>query len=214
MIAPYYGYGDSTMFRLAAKFVPTPLPSQATIEFTITGKMCGLGFTKKIIADLSSAMGTFDAADKYGLWAFRKTEQLAATDWSKNADSIRWIGIDHHIATRQTSLLALEPGMELWKDTINPSNQTTSNTAGGALSEDAKYSASPNRSIQDSLSTSLNIDGISLQDLIAKKASVLDNKSARNKSDVTLNFSKAGVKINVPQMFGVAYRGSSPKSIV
>ncbi len=199
LVAPYRYYIDSTMFRLAAKL--TSLPYSGTIEFIITGKMGGLGFTKKVTADASTLNGPFDGQDQYGLWAFRKTEQLGMANWSQNADSIRWIGLDHHIVTRQTSLLALEPGMEIWKDTINPSNpSTTENKAGGA-SLDAALPAS-DISARDANSVSGNVDGFSLSDLIAKKAPVLDNAVAFKKSDMTLGFSKAGLRITVPQAMG------------
>jgi hypothetical protein len=194
LVSPYRYYGDSTMFRLAAKL--TSIPYSGTIDFTITGKMGGLGFSKKISADASTIAGSFNGQEHYGLWAFRKTEQLGMTNWSLNADSIRWLGQDHHIITRQTSLLALEPGMEIWKDTINPSNpSTTDNKAGGASMD----IAGPSTRMADANSVSGNIDGISLQELIAKRAPVIDTKVTLKNADVAMSFSRSALNISIPQ---------------
>jgi hypothetical protein len=141
-----------------------------------------------------------DSPDQYGLWAFRKSEQLGMANWSLNADSIRWLGQDYHIVTRQTSLLALEPGMEIWKDTINPTNPAATDSKAGGASLDATSNTSVSGShATDPSSVSGNIDGISLSDLIAKKAAVLGATAGLKKADMALSFSKAGLKIIVPQ---------------
>jgi hypothetical protein len=201
LVAPYRYSGDSAMFRLAGKL--GSVPYSGTLDFTITGKMNGLGFRKNVTVDAASFQAITardDQSEQYGLWAFRKAEQLAGVNWSLNADSIRLVGLDHHIVTRQTSLLALEPGMELWKDTINPQ---PSNTEGGALAADAsEKSGTSAMRVADSLAASMNLDGIPLADLIAKKAAVLETGHSAVKADISLSLSKAGVKVDVPQFLG------------
>ena len=64
-------------------------------------------------------------------WAFRTTEWLAADNYSANAAAIKQIGREYHLVTRQTSLLALEPGMNLWPDTL--SLQPDASGSGGSL---------------------------------------------------------------------------------
>jgi hypothetical protein len=61
-----------------------------------------------------------DSADPAALWAFRKAEQLTDQDSTHNAGLITTIGMDYHVVSRYTSLLALEPGMLLWKGTAAP----------------------------------------------------------------------------------------------
>ncbi len=124
--------------------VPVPAASQASsllrvagrtsnaafrnaVRFTVEGKLGGLRFTRAITADADydkCGTASMRLADDVQ-WAFRKTEWLAADNWMANAGAIKQIGKEYHIVTRQTSLLALEPGMTLWPDTIGQSSSST-----------------------------------------------------------------------------------------
>jgi hypothetical protein len=177
----YYSYQSNVRYPIGFMSVSAIAIDAKTYTFEMPG-LCG-------------PTAAFEPEEQYGLWAFRKSEQLSQTNLSLNADSIRWLGQDRHIITRQTSLLALEPGMELWKDTLNPENPSSgekmSVDAGGSFSSVAPNTTDPN-------SISGNMDGISIDELIARKSPVLKSTPVARKTDMTLGFSKAGAMVAAP----------------
>ncbi len=87
-------------------------------RFIVSGKYKGQKFTKEITGKPFQYNKSGDSTVQ---WGFRKTEQLV--DGSRYVykgneiwDDVKRIGKDYHIATRATSLLALEPWMELYTD--------------------------------------------------------------------------------------------------
>ena len=161
---------DAPLLRVAGKIPQNKL--RPTHDFTITGKMGGLGFTRSLTAIANADASAFDV-DKQ--WPFRYTEYLAAQDWSRYADAIKAAGKSYGIVTRQTSLLALEPGMALWVDTLVPASQPsqTVSSAGGErlamVSYDAAYSTVQNgvSAPQSTVGSGMNIDDVALGELIS-----------------------------------------------
>ncbi|MGD9200937.1 MAG: VIT domain-containing protein, partial [Chitinispirillia bacterium] len=98
---PYYRpYNPkSTILRIAG-VSGTLQPRE--VAFNITGRLGGLKFRKNFIASTS-----LNATTLYGevQWAFRKSESLAQENYSGNVLTIKAIGKQYHIITRQTSLL-------------------------------------------------------------------------------------------------------------
>ena len=141
------------------------------LQFTIAGKTGGLSFTREITA--VSDNQCHDAAIMRDVqWAFRKTEWLYADNWLANAGEIKQIGKEYHIVTRQTSLLALEPGMNLWPDTLlSNSTQDAGNSGGVAMRfESSAMMALPNPgtgfvSDQTYGTTGITVDSIPLDNL-------------------------------------------------
>jgi hypothetical protein len=111
------GYFFAPLLRIAGRVSIEKFKSP--MEFGIAGKLGGLRFTKNIAAatDYRTIFSSY-RPDEDVQWAWRKSEWLAAADYQANAATIKAIGKEYHIVTRQTSLLALEPGMTLWNDTI------------------------------------------------------------------------------------------------
>lgn len=139
------------------------------VTFTVQGKLSGLKFSKTF-----TAVGDNSIAGNQGnvQWAFRNAEQMAAVNITKFAADIKNIGVQYHLITRQTSLLALEPGIEMWKDTIyTPKDVATVDAlpiTARASSEmgDMAYSK-VNGAPTTASGTGIDIDVISLRDLIS-----------------------------------------------
>jgi hypothetical protein len=153
-IAPWYWrQSTSGMLRLAGHTAGAAKAAAIAIQ----GKMGGRAFTKTVqcLAD------DIDLTTTNVQLAFRQTEQLACdwSNWQKNADVIKKIGLANHIVTRQTSLLALEKGMDLWKDTVVASQGDRGISADfAAVPEGSKNSAIP--------SNAVSLDGISMEEMM------------------------------------------------
>lgn len=167
--APYnYGYNQiGGQLHIAGQ---TTSPIEGNITFDIRGKLGGLKFNKTFTAvtDQKTA-GTQGSVQ----WAFRYAEEMAALNFAKFADDIKNVGMQHHIITRQTSLLALEPGIEMWKDTLYSPEQVNSLDAVPSTvrisSEmaDVTYSKAGGAPTNAS-GSGMDIDGISLADLASR----------------------------------------------
>jgi hypothetical protein len=139
------------------------------VSFTVQGKLAGLKFSKTFVAvGYNSAAGDPGSVQ----WAFRNAEQMAAVNYTRFATDIKNIGVQYHLITRQTSLLALEPGIEMWKDTVyTPKDVATVDampTTARTSSEmgDMAYSKA-NGAPTTASGTGIDIDGISLLDLVS-----------------------------------------------
>jgi hypothetical protein len=158
----YYPWGSNSTTLRVAGVVGRSLRSRG-VAVTVSGTLNGLGFTQTFSGIPALAGNDTGAVE----WALIKSEQLAQDDWWNNAGAIKAVGKDYHIVTRQTSLLALEPGMELFEDTAV---QNSGNEAGASASLSADW-----RSTTDSASTTgVTIDNVSLEDLINQVAFVPD----------------------------------------
>ena len=76
--------------------------------FEITGDYGGLAFTKRIACTVDRYREETLSGD--AIFALHKSEHLYQEDYRNSQDRVRKLGMDYHVATRQTSLLALEPG--------------------------------------------------------------------------------------------------------
>jgi hypothetical protein len=189
MVLPQYNIAQG-MLRVAAK--SEDRLGQASLSFNITGKMGGLGFTKTVTgaADLSNDFGNSVQ------WAFRKSEELAQNDWYANADSIKAIGKDFHIVTRQTSLLALEPGMELWEDTLSPQSSNT-----GDASNDEQAAPSDERGASYTATGGMNIDSLELGDMIEGLTETAYNPATTGRQAFSAFMKNRIVQLSVPHKY-------------
>jgi hypothetical protein len=168
MVAPYYYTYNQTSAQLyIAGESGSALDGKVT--FTIQGKLAGLKFSKTFVAISNNS----EAGNPGNVqWAFRNTEQMAIVNYTKFATDIKNIGVQYHLITRQTSLLALEPGIEMWKDTVyTPKDVATVDampTTARTSSEmgDMAYSKT-NGAPTTASGTGIDIDGISLLDLVS-----------------------------------------------
>lgn len=137
------------------------------VSFSIEGKIGGLKF-KKVIAASADPYG--NAETNSVQWAFRKSEALATCNYYNNQNLIKEIGKQYHIVNRQTSLLALEPGMQLWEDTIagNVDLKTTSTVMRSESAMNDMTWTEINGASTAAYGNGIDLDGISLTDLASK----------------------------------------------
>ena len=81
---------------------------------TITGLWGGLRFAQELRVDLPSTSGA--GAAGAGIWAYQQGEAWARGQVKYDVEAVKKLGKDYHIVNRQMSLLALEPGMDLWAE--------------------------------------------------------------------------------------------------
>lgn len=182
MVLPSTYNANSVLVRIAGRIAIEN--SGKPVAVNIRGKTGGLWFTCAATAvggytpTVSSYRPFVDPQ-----WAFRRSEQLGFDNYIDNAVAIKAIGIDYHIVTRQTSLLALEPGMELWVDSAWQQQQesvvrTDAGVAGEAM--DASWTATSKNggAPTTAVGSGVPLDGISLTDILAGGdiASVVEQK--------------------------------------
>ncbi len=158
-----------------------------TVSVTIKGRLGGLAFTKSV----HGRIGLFNMDNSSVQHAFRTSEYLASENWRENASQIKALGLDHHMITRQTALLALEPGVEPYKDTAVA--EQNGREAGASLaSDDAKsssYQAEPG-------GQTVSIDSMSLEELIDQTVSV-DQKAPKTSSVREFGVRAAGRRLMI-----------------
>ncbi len=184
MVLPQY-YGNKRLLRVAGIWPVGPI---GTPTFTITGKMGGLKFTKKVSC---YAQNVGDLSTDNVQWAFRRAEQLGNEYWYDSADVIKQIGKDYHIVTRQTSLLALEPGTEMWEDTAAPENTTTES---GAATSDAQFSAAPDAS----RGTGYSLDDVTLDELIEGELPAVHGGLSKARKAMAVKVKNADLILFIP----------------
>jgi hypothetical protein len=123
----WFGYGysnpDSIPLRIAGQF-----KGSGRVTLLISGVWGGLAFNTEFEVDLGgTSIGNPLGA---GLWAYQKSEVLGRDYATDNVKAVQQLGKDYHIVNRQMSLLALEPGMDLWTDMPSKDGTTTTSTKG------------------------------------------------------------------------------------
>ena len=172
----YYPYYPSkTDLNVAAK--TDRFSNIKDFDFNISGKIGGLNFTRKVT--VSALFSNISQPDNVH-WAFTYAEGSSVT-----AEQIKKTGIDYHIVTRNTALLALEPGMELWKDTVVQTQQTADAAA-------VKLGARTDTTVQNSNS----IDSLSLEDIFNGNVSVKEGSFEKKTSNISLRLLRTGLEIN------------------
>lgn len=109
---PYYPYGinrDTLVLRISGQY-----QGSGRVTGEITGIWGGLTFKQTFEIDLPASAGAGNKGA--GIWAYQKSEVLGRDYLTDNIKAIQTLGKDYHIVNRQMSLLALEPGMELWTE--------------------------------------------------------------------------------------------------
>jgi hypothetical protein len=167
--APYYYSYNQTSAQLYIAG-QTESPIDGNVTFSIRGKLGGLKFNKTFTASTDEKTAGIEGSVQ---WAFRYAEEMAAINYTKLADDIKNVGMQYHIITRQTSLLALEPGVKMWKDTlyspeqVNSWDAVPSTVRGTSEMADVAYSKEGGAPTSAS-GSGMDIDGISLADLASR----------------------------------------------
>jgi hypothetical protein len=103
--------GDSTLLLVAGK---TTIPC-GTVRLVIAGKIDGLKFVTE--TEGAFCVTATDEMLQTVLGAFREANYLNAKDAAGNTDAVRVLGLSNNFVYAQTSLIALEPGEALWRNT-------------------------------------------------------------------------------------------------
>jgi len=194
----YYPWFQSSLTLRLAGIVDRTFRSRQVVA-TVTGTMNGLSFTQRI-AGTPSLTGLDTGAVE---WAHTKAGMLAQSDWWSNAAAIKAVGKDYHIVTRQTSLLALEPGMALWEDTAAQVEQRMASVDMAAVSP---FNSMLYPGYSDSVSTYLSLDNVSIEDLINQVASVQSPARAVGAARSTARMVGGRIDIRLGSAVGGAVR--------
>lgn len=180
MLAKSSANGPRTLAKNASSYLPAANSPESTsvrisgryqaggrVNLAITGRWGGLAFSWKASADLPAGMGT----DSRGgaIWAYQRTEALGRDYETDNTAAIRKLGKDYAIVTRQTSLLALEPGMDLWAEFPTKPVQGSAEASTSVI-KDAGYAVN-----------GANLDLASLEEIL--DGSILGIRPARSGTD-------------------------------
>lgn len=201
---PYSNYNqENVLLRIAGQ---AELLDGSLVTFTLEGKIGGLKFKKVITAE-----NNWNAANNIGgvQWAFRNSEALSGTDYYEKSNAIKVIGKQYHIVTRQTSLLALEPGMQLLEDTIYSSQNVNIKVASPSLRPDEVMNdmlwSNSYGAPTASSGTGIDLDGISLKELAGMHGitPVINNKTNnKNNSGFAVRASNRMINIRIPDVKG------------
>lgn len=118
-IAPYrYVSPDSIPLRISGQYQGS---GQVTLK--VSGLWGGLPFFVEYALDLPSFAG--GNALGAGIWALQRSEMLGRDYTGNHVAAIQQLGKDYHIVNQQMSLLALEPGVDLWTEMPSKATSTS-----------------------------------------------------------------------------------------
>jgi hypothetical protein len=194
---------ENTVLRIAGQ---SNTPVNNLVTFTVKGKTGGLRFYKNITAQ-GSSVSIPSQVQKDFQWAFRNSEALAGGVYADKALAIKAVGKIYHIVTRQTSLLALEPGMKLWEDTLWASQNVDLKVASSALRVSADMAdvtwSSVNGAPNSSLGTGSDLDGFTLEGIASMEGVVVGVKPVlHNKKEFSVHNIAGGIRLTLPEISG------------
>ena len=107
------------------------------LRLTIKGTWDGLAFTKTETVHLPISLRGSELASS--LCAYQKSETLRMENYTGNVEAIKELGREHHVVNSQMSLIALEPGMELWEELPNSDQNANSGAEVSFIANDVSY---------------------------------------------------------------------------
>lgn len=169
-----------------------------SFKVVIRGKLGGMWFTKELTVkpDFNPASSAY--RNLYDVsHAFTSAKYYAMTNLTLNWKSIIDVGMKYGITTTQTSLLALEPGVALWADTVVNTVTTgairLSNQVAIKVTADETYIES------NSVTDGISIDEISLKDLMNLDIMpVINRKNMQGLKSVSVSTSNSRINLIVP----------------
>jgi hypothetical protein len=193
-------YYPSTYMNIRNLRIAGHLASSYTKSFkvSIKGKLGGMWFTKELVVkpDFNPASSAYRNLNDVS-HAFTSAKYYAMTNLTKNWQSIIDVGVKYGITTTQTSLLALEPGVALWTDTV----VNTETTGAIRLTNQVAIKATADmvRVESNSVSDGISIDNISLKDLMnLDLMPVINRKNIQGLKSVAISMSNNRINLVVP----------------
>ena len=149
---------DSAILRIAGQY-----QGSGPVTLLLTGLWGGLRFEEELRVDLPSTAGAGVAGA--GIWAYQQGEAWARGLVKYDLEAVKQLGKDYHIVNRQMSLLALEPGMDLWEEMpgkVVSGNGTTAQDANSG----APASLLDSRGAFMGQNTAASLDKATLEDIL------------------------------------------------
>ncbi|MGE5671592.1 MAG: VIT domain-containing protein [Fibrobacterota bacterium] len=169
-----------------------------SFQVSVKGKLGGMWFTKELTVkpDFNPASSAY--RNLYDVsHAFTSAKYYAMTNLAQNWKAIIDVGMKYGITTTQTSLLALEPGVALWTDTV----VNTMTTGAIRLTDQVilKTTADMIYVESNSVVDGISIDEISLKDLMnLDLMPVINRKNIHVSKAVTVSMSNNRINLIVP----------------
>jgi len=215
VVAPGYYSTALTTGRMHIAGRTTIENSGKPVTVTIKGKLDGLWFSSTFTASGSylPIISSFRPLAS-PQWAYRTTEKLAFDDYVGNASRIKALGKEYHIVTRQTSLLALEPGMKLWEDTAWQTAENKNVIVPGASAReiavgDQAVLTTADGMVYSTSGSGFNIDGITLENLLRKNGMPVANEIPKPSRALSVTAQGNLIYVTMPSIqvpFGVTLK--------
>lgn len=172
LMAPTSSSPDTIALRISGRYQGS---GKVTLKVTVTGLWGGLRFAKEYHADLPVATGA--GAAGAAIWAGQQGEALGRASTAYDPKAVQKLGRDFHIVNRQMSLLALEPGMDLWTELPTRNGGGDAGTGGRDLNAGAPIAGdSKPFSGQNAAGT---LDQVSLEEILSAGVGVVRRGPAR-----------------------------------
>ncbi len=173
-----------------------------SFKVNIKGKLGGMWFTKELTVkpDFNPASSAY--RNLYDVsHAFTSAKYYAITNLNQYWQSIIDIGLKYGITTTQTSLLALEPGVALWTDTVV---NTVTTGAIRLVDQVVLKSTVDMVTVESNIVTTgdgISIDDISLKDLMnLDLLPVINRKTIQVSKAVTVSMKNNTINLRVPSV--------------
>lgn len=178
---PGYGFLDSLTLRISGQY-----RGSGQVTLTVTGLWGGLRFTEELHADLPSTQAA--SATGASIWAYQQGEAWGRDMLKDDIQAIQQLGKDYHIVNRQMSLLALEPGMDLW--TEMPGKEGGSGRGGNELV--AGMPNSDSKLAPNGQNAGATLDNVSLEDILNGTVPVLEPLAGRTQGPGEISLRRSG----------------------
>ena len=183
---PYYGYNpDSTVVRVSGQY-----QSGGTASILMSGLWGGLRFSQEYSVSLPNSTGA--GTDGAAIWAIQQSEAWGRDYSVDRLGDIQKLGRDFHIVNQQMSLLALEPGAQLWTDMPSKLGTTgsTERLSIGAPVSDQKI-------LTTFMAQGDNLDAASLEDILNSTILAVEKPGPNKFNHGTLSLEESSGSIHI-----------------
>jgi hypothetical protein len=183
VVAPNYGSPESASVRVSGRY-----HGSGKVTLKISGLWGGLRFTQDFSVDLPSTMGA--GAEGVALWSYQQVEAWGRDALTDDIPAMVTLGKDHHVVNRQMSLLALEPGMNLWTDMPAKPGQT-------AMNDTRAPGAGFNDKTSQIALQGANLDGASLEEILNGSITGIGTDTPKNQGNGEMTLRQAGGRVGI-----------------
>nr|MDQ3003641.1 T9SS type A sorting domain-containing protein [Fibrobacterota bacterium] len=184
IVMPYpYQYPESTTVLISGRYQGS---GKATLK--MTGMLGGLRFSQEYSIELGSSSGA--GAGGASLWSYQQVEAWGRDQAVDDIAAMVKMGKDYHVVNRQMSLLALEPGMDLWTELPSKPGQR----AGGTGNLDNILVTMEKRPL---MVQGMSIDEASLEDILNGNITGLEPAHVGRKGNGKISLAQADGAVGI-----------------